>query len=366
MSRSVLLLVPAALAGLLPFSAPAAPAPSTRKPAIELVFVVDTTGSMGSLLDGMRRSLWAIFDQALDGRPTPELRVGFVAYRDKGDDYVTKVVPLTDDLDSAYLSLHELTAAGGGDTPEHVNQGLHDAVHEINWSKGADVAKVIVLIGDAAPHLDYADDVKYPVTCAKAVEKGIAVNAIRCGEDSDCGKHFAEIARLGGGSYSTVRQNGGVRTVPTPLDKRLAEINAVLAKDVLVYGREAARRRDQKKVNLASKLATEAAADRAGCLSKLGRVARFDLIDADRVGLVRMDELEADELPPSLRNLDAGGRRERLGQVMQQRAALLREAQELDARRAGYAARNHDTRAEGYDEHVVTMVRRQAGRRPKF
>jgi Mg-chelatase subunit ChlD len=366
MSRSVLLLVPAALAGLLPFSAPAAPAPNTRKPAVELVLVVDTTGSMGSLLDGMRRSLWAIFDQALDGRPTPELRVGLVAYRDKGDDYVTKVVPLTDDLDAAYLSLHELTAAGGGDTPEHVNQGLYDAVHEINWSKGADVAKLIVLIGDAAPHVDYSDDVKYPVTCAKAIEKGIAVNAIRCGDDTDCAKHFAEIARLGGGAYASVRQNGGVRTVPTPLDKRLAEINAALAKDVLVHGRGAAQRRDAKKVEAASKLATEAAADRAGCLSKLGRVARFDLIDADRAGLVRMDELETDELPASLRDLDAGQRRERLGRAVQRRADLLREAHELDAKRAGYAARNRADRPEGYDEHVVAMVRRQAGRRPKF
>ena len=66
--RSVLFVLGVALMGL-PLTA--APAPCVRKPAVELVYVVDTTGSMGGLLDGMRRSHWAICNQILSARPTP-------------------------------------------------------------------------------------------------------------------------------------------------------------------------------------------------------------------------------------------------------------------------------------------------------
>lgn len=363
--RSALLLVPAALSCLLPV-APSAPAPRTRRPAVEIVFVVDTTGSMGGLLDAMRRSQWGICDQILAARPTPQLRLGYVAYRDKNDAYVTKVHDLTDDLDEAYLNLYELTAAGGGDTPEHVNQALHEAVERISWSAPSEAVKLIVLVGDAAPHLDYRDDVKYPITCKKAGEKGVVISAIQCGSDADCAKHFAQIAQLGGGKFAAIAQNGGVRTAPTPLDGRLGQINAALTRGVLVYGSDKQRRRDAKMVNEALKLSAVAAADRAGCLGKLGRAARFDLLDADRAGLVQMEELAPDELPPSMRSLDAKQRREQLGRAMQERGALLREADELDSRRAGYAARNRDGRPVGFDEHVVEMVRRAAGRRLKF
>jgi hypothetical protein len=79
-----------------------------------------------------------------------------------------------------------------------------------------------------------------------------------------------------------------------------------------------------------------------------------------------MEELEADELPASMRGLDARGRREALGRATQERAPLLREADELDGRRAGYAALNRDARPVGVDEHVVEMVRRAAGRRLRY
>src|SRR5262245_19081252 len=105
-SRPYLALLALLAASLAPF-APSAPAPRSTRPRVEIVFCLDTTGSMSSLLDGVHRGLWRISNQILDARPTPELRIGIVAFRDKGDEYVTCVHELRDDLDAVYYDLGE-------------------------------------------------------------------------------------------------------------------------------------------------------------------------------------------------------------------------------------------------------------------
>src|SRR5262245_1049263 len=96
-------------AGLLLFgNAPAAHGrtPGRRtKPHIEVVFVLDTTGSMDGLIDGAKQKIWSICNKIASGRPTPDLKVGLVAYRDRGDAYVTKVFDLSDDLDAVHSNL---------------------------------------------------------------------------------------------------------------------------------------------------------------------------------------------------------------------------------------------------------------------
>ena len=57
--------------------------------------------------------------------------MGLVAYRDRGDAYVTQVVDLNNDLDAIYAKLMQFRADGGGDSPESVNQALHDAINKI-------------------------------------------------------------------------------------------------------------------------------------------------------------------------------------------------------------------------------------------
>src|SRR3954453_16240896 len=104
------------LASLAFGAAPAVPNKKAR-PKVEVVFCLDTTGSMGGLIDGAKAKIWAICNQIAGGKPTPDLKVGLVAYRDKGDEYITKVFELTDDLDKTHAELKKFAAAGGGDHP---------------------------------------------------------------------------------------------------------------------------------------------------------------------------------------------------------------------------------------------------------
>src|SRR3954467_9985528 len=105
---------------LVPLTAfPAAPNRfAKRKPKVEVVFVLDTTGGMTGLIDGAKAKIWSICNQIASGEPTRDLKVGLVAFRDRGDEYVTKVFDLTDDLDAVHANLKTFQAAGGGDIPE--------------------------------------------------------------------------------------------------------------------------------------------------------------------------------------------------------------------------------------------------------
>jgi len=174
------------------------------------VFCLDTTGSMGGLIEGAKQKIWSISNQIASGKPTPDLKIGLVAYRDKGDAYITQVHDLTADLDAVHAKLKTFQAQGGGDIPEHVNQALFDSVHKVKWSEDNKTMKIIFLVGDAPPHMDYTDDVKYPVTCKAAVEKGIIINTVQCGNDADCTKIWKDIGEKGKGSSVAIPQDGAV------------------------------------------------------------------------------------------------------------------------------------------------------------
>src|SRR6266540_7083001 len=80
-----------------PLFAKTAP-PSQPKPQIEVCFVLDTTGSMGGLIEGAKQKIWSIANEIIAAKPTPTVRFSLVAYRDRGDEYVTRLTPLTDDI----------------------------------------------------------------------------------------------------------------------------------------------------------------------------------------------------------------------------------------------------------------------------
>src|SRR5215210_5514769 len=112
MVRKLMLL--AALFGLIAPLAADDKKPAVKKPKVEVVFARDTTGSMGGLIEGAKQKIWAISNQIANGKPLPALKIGLVAYRDRGDVYMTKVIDLNDDLDAIYGHLKGFQAQGGG------------------------------------------------------------------------------------------------------------------------------------------------------------------------------------------------------------------------------------------------------------
>jgi Mg-chelatase subunit ChlD len=338
----------------------------TRKPKVEVVFCLDTTGSMGGLIEGAKQKIWSISNQIASGRPVPELKIGLVAFRDKGDEYITKVIDLTDDLDAIHAQLRTFQAAGGGDEPESVNQALHDAVHKIKWSTDRKTLRMIYLVGDAPPHMDYPDDVKYPLTCKAAVEKGITINTIQCGASPQTRKYWQDICSKSEGAYVQIAQDGGVAAVATPFDKRLSEINSEMSKTTLPFGDRAMQAAGEAKKAAARDLAAPAGADRAAFNAKLGRVATYDLLDGIKEGRVKLESLKQEELPAELQGLSLGEQRQHLEKLSQRRSDLGKEAVELDKKRNDFIAKKlSETKNQGkdaFDSQVLEILRKQAKR----
>lgn len=216
--------------------------------------MLDTAGSMAGLIDAAKEKIWSIASSMSQATPTPVIRMGLVAYRDRGDVYVTRTVDLSTDLDSMYAALMDFAAEGGGDGPESVNQALHDAVHSMSWSSDPDSYKVIFFVGDAPPHMDYQNDVRYPEIVAAAAAKGIVVNTIQCGGIVDTAPHWQRIAALGSGRYFQVEQAGNAVAIETPYDQRIAALAAQLDATRIFYGTDAQRAAMQGKVAATAKL----------------------------------------------------------------------------------------------------------------
>ncbi|HEX3149853.1 MAG TPA: vWA domain-containing protein [Gemmataceae bacterium] len=345
-------------------------APAERKdpkPQVEVVFCLDTTGSMGGLIEGAKQKIWSIVNQIASGRPAPDVKVGLVAYRDKGDAYITKVFDLTLDLDDVHKNLKSFKAEGGGDTPESVNQGLNEAVTRIKWSKDKDTLRIVFLVGDAPPHMDYPDDVKYPETCKLASSQGIIINTVLCGNDGEAKKHWMEICAKAGGSFAQIAQDGGVKPVDTPYDKELADLNGKLLQTNVCYG-EAKDRKAGVEKNLAAGALPGAggvAADSAGFRAKASRLAANDLLDDLKEGKLKLNEVKEEQLPDDMKKMKPEERKAHVEKLQKDREELKKKALDLDKKRLEFIAKKQAEEKEkgkvdGFDSQILDTLRKQA------
>lgn len=125
---------------------------ATGPARLDLVFLVDATGSMADEIHKLAASMRAMADQIARLPSRPDLCFGLVAYRDQGDAFYVRAQDFSDDLDAFQRSLAALRADGGGDYPEALNEGLHTAVHRLSW-RGDGATRLVVLLADAPPHV---------------------------------------------------------------------------------------------------------------------------------------------------------------------------------------------------------------------
>lgn len=331
-------------------------------PQVEVVFVLDTTGSMSGLIEGAKLKIWSIANQIVQGSPRPDLKVGLVGYRDKGDEYVTRVFDLSTDLDQVYADLMSFSAGGGGDGPEHVNRALHDAVNDVAWSTDGRTLRIMFLVGDAPPHTDYDDGYDYRTVCEAAVRNDIIVNTIQCGQMSETVDFWQEIARLGEGEYAAIPQTGGMRSIPTPLDEEISRLSADLDATVLAWGDEEQIARKEKADELAEAMPAEAKASRTSFRTISGRMGTYDLIGALEAGDVDLDKIEAGHLPPEMREMTVEQKREYIEQKKDEREKIRRKISRLNRERDDFikAKLAEAGTDDSFDANVLTMIRAQA------
>jgi uncharacterized protein YegL len=344
---------------------------SNDKPRVEVAFVLDTTGSMGGLIQAAKEKIWSIASTMASAQPAPEIRMGLVAYRDRGDAYVTRVVDLSADLDSVYATLMDFEATGGGDGPESVNQALQDAVEKLSWSQDDQTYRVLFLVGDAPPHMDYQDDVKWPVSLAAAGSRGIRVNAIQCGQNPGTTREWRKIAGLGKGSYFQVEQAGSAVAIATPYDERLAELSAELDETRLYYGDADDKEKQARKLEATEKLHSSAsvtakarrAAFNATASGESNLLGEKELVEDVSSGRVDLDAIAPEELPAPIKALPAAEQKAMIAETAERRETLKRQMKDLAGQRDAYLRDKVDESGgaeDSLDHSIYRAVREQA------
>lgn len=351
---------------------------SSNGQAMEMVFVLDTTGSMGGLLTGAKERIWGIVNEVMQTSSVSSVKVGLVAYRDRGDQYITQVLPLTEDLDKVYSTLMTYDAQGGGDEPEDVRRALAEGVAKAGWSQPAPGhAQILFLVGDAPPH-DYADEPDTLTTADLAVKQGIIVNTIQCGNSVATEHVWEAIARRGQGQYFLIPQNGGVQTVLTPYDDELSELGGRLGKTYLAYGGGAGKdgedfraaqkgMMDSVEYSISTRSAPSAAAERSVNKALNSKAYIGDLLQDIENGSIKFDSVKTEDLPSELQKLSVEERTKYIENRLADRAEIRKQIMALSKQRTEYIAAEQKKRKggaqNGFDVAVSAALREQLAKK---
>jgi von Willebrand factor type A domain-containing protein len=164
-----------------------------RRNGLDIVLCFDSTGSMSGEIDQVKRQIERIGTTLVT--LVPKARISIVTYRDQGDDFVAKGMPLTGNIQDVKSYLSRIEAGGGGDQPEAVDEGLRWSSRQNQFRPAA--RKVILVFGDAPPHEENLKKCLELAAGFRGQQKGI-VSTVTCRSTAPL-PEFYEIARAGGG-----------------------------------------------------------------------------------------------------------------------------------------------------------------------
>jgi len=336
-----------------------------KTPKVEVLFLLDTTGSMGGLLQGAKEKIWSIANEIAAGNPKPDIRMGLVAYRDRTDSYVTKVVDLNSDIDQVYEELLALQAGGGGDGPEHVLKALADAAQKVSWDDDPSAFRVAYLVGDAPAHLDYNDTPGLEALTKTLVAKGVILNTIQCGRNGNTTAQWRKIARLGDGHFLSIAQNGGVASISTPFDDEISRLNRELDGTMLGYG--AGRKDSEIKMRRSERIAASApqsaAAERAVFKAARGFAADEDFVAAVSEGEARLGTAD---MPAPFKGLSENEQKKKIEEIKEQRKDLREKIGALSKNRSAFLkkeSKKTGKNKDSFDAKLLESLKEQAAKK---
>lgn len=176
---------------------------ATAPVALDVVFLLDATGSMGDEIDRLRTSIDSVAERIAALEPAPDVRFGMTLYRDEGDAFVTSTYDLTSDLAAFRAALADVQAGGGGDYPEALDEALAEALSAPAWRDPATTIQLVFLVADAPPQVGRDVPVPYTESIVEAMERGAKVVPIASSESDDQAE----------GVFRTIAQATGARFV---------------------------------------------------------------------------------------------------------------------------------------------------------
>lgn len=368
------LLLPAFFASSLLFTARAEDkvVAEDARPLVQLAVLLDTSNSMDGLIAQAKTQLWQIVNEFLKAKQdgvAPRVQVALYEYGNDGLDakkgYVRQVAGLTDDLDKISESLFALRTNGGS---EFCGWVIRDAVRDLEWDKSAKVYKAIFIAGNE----EFTQGpVKYSDSCKAAIEHGIIVNTIHCGDQATgvSGK-WLDGAKLADGKFMAIETNAQVARIDAPQDKDIAVLNAKLNDTYIAYGRagvEGKARQVAQDVNVANAPAAPSiAAERAKTKASANyKNSSWDAVDAVKEKKLDLAKVPEAQLPEELRKLEPAAREKYVADKQKEREKIQAELKKLSTERDQFVAQKQKDASKGerLDEAVTSAVREQAGKK---
>lgn len=178
-----------------------------KNDVIELMFVIDTTGSMGDEINYLKVEIDDVISEIQEKNPNTIIKLALLFYRDKGDEYVTRYFDFTQDIQKQKNNLSKQNANGGGDFEEAVYKALGEAVDK-QWSSSSET-RVLVHVADAPSHDNEVKE--WNKNVLKLTKKGIKVISVASsGIDKKTEYFFRSQAMITGGCYVYLTDDSGV------------------------------------------------------------------------------------------------------------------------------------------------------------
>jgi hypothetical protein len=199
----------------------------------DIMFTVDATGSMGDELEYLKTELMSIVERVSSAHPNADLSYGSVFYRDKGDDYITRISRFDRNAYTTNDFINNQSASGGGDYPEAVDAALEASINQMNWSESART-RLLFLVLDAPPHQNETVIAKISELIENAASKGIKIIPVTAsGIDKTTEFLMRSFAIFTNGTYVFITDHSGIggdHIEPTIGDYEVEKLNDLIVR----------------------------------------------------------------------------------------------------------------------------------------
>ena len=365
MKRSAILFLGILLSSVI-FTYSASANSKNESNVVQLAILLDTSNSMDGLIDQAKSQLWKIVNEMSRSKKGGESINLYVALYEYGNDnlsaeegFVRLITPLTNDLDKISEELFNLQTNGGS---EYCGTVISEAVKDLKWTEDTEELKIIFISGNE-PFTQGNFD--YRIACRDAISKGIIINTIYCGGyDEGVQTNWKDGADLADGKYVNIDQNQEIVHIDTPYDNELVLLGQKLNDTYIAfgyYGNKFKKRQKEQDMN-AGNLAPEVLAERTVTKgSGQYKNESWDLVDADKEGTVKLDELEEDALPEEMKDMSVEERKEYVQQKAKEREHIQNKINKLDKQRRDYMAEKlTEGQGNSLDAVMLKIIREQA------
>lgn len=177
-------------------------APVADPVPLDVLFLLDATGSMGDEIDRLKTTIDSVADRITALDPAPDVRFAMTLYRDEGDAFVAATYDFTGDVAQFQSALADVVADGGGDYPEALDEGLAAAFAEPTWRDPGDAVQLVFVVADAPPQIGRQVDVPYTDSIRTAIERGVKIFPIASSESDDQAEAvFRQLAQATGAPF---------------------------------------------------------------------------------------------------------------------------------------------------------------------